>query len=152
MPELIDRNKLRETICTACPERLQCTDLGNVCFEIACINNAPTIEAEPVRKPEMSEADRKKCEEWCKDCEHIEMCKWYPFGGCDFRLLPKPEQPTIEADIDRAAILRLCSDIADEVTDIAFNSTHYHIRDCCEAIRKYLEEIRKELTEDAGTD
>ena len=60
-------------------------------------------------------------------------------------------QPTIEADIDRAAILRMCNDIADEVTDIAFNSTHYYIRDCCEAIRKYLEEIGKELG-DAGTD
>ena len=58
--------------------------------------------------------------------------------------------PTI-SDIDRSAIRRLCNDIADEVTDIAFNSTHYHIRDCCEAIRKYLEEIGKELG-DAGTD
>lgn len=29
--------------------RIQCTDMGNVCFEVACINNAPTIEAEPVR-------------------------------------------------------------------------------------------------------
>ena len=49
-------------------------------------------KAEPVRKPKMSETDRKECEEWCKDCEHIEMCAWYPFCGCDFRLLPKPEQ------------------------------------------------------------
>lgn len=55
------------------------------------------------------------------------------------------KQPTIP-DIDRAAILRLCNEIEDEVTDIAFNSTHYHIRDCCEAIRKYLKEIGKELT------
>jgi len=46
MPELIDRNKLRKTICAACAERIQCTEDGNVCFEIACINNAPTIEPE----------------------------------------------------------------------------------------------------------
>ena len=51
--------------------------------------------------------------------------------------------------LDRAAILRLCNEIEDEVTDIAFNSTHYHIRDCCEAIRKYLKQIGKELTGDA---
>lgn len=49
MPELIDRNELRRTICAACAERLQCTELGNVCFEVACVNNAPTIEAEPVK-------------------------------------------------------------------------------------------------------
>ena len=59
-------------------------------------------------------------------------------------------EPTVP-DIDRDAIRRLCNDIADEVTDIAFNSTHYHIRDCCEAIRQYLEKIGKELG-DAGTD
>lgn len=63
---------------------------------LAEILNAPTIEAEHMQKPEMSEADRERCEEWCKDCEHIEMCKWYPFGGCDFRLLPKPEQEVSE--------------------------------------------------------
>ena len=50
MADLIDRNALRKTICAACSERLQCTDMGNVCFEVACINNAPTIEAEPIRR------------------------------------------------------------------------------------------------------
>ena len=54
--------------------------------------------------------------------------------------------------IDRAAILRLCNEIEDEVTDIAFNSTHKHIYECCESIREYLKEIGKELTGDAGTD
>ena len=49
MPELIDRSKLRNTICAACAERLQCAELGNVCFEVACINSAPTISAEPVK-------------------------------------------------------------------------------------------------------
>lgn len=49
MPELIDRNRLRETICAACAERLQCADIGNVCFEVACINNSPTIEAMQVK-------------------------------------------------------------------------------------------------------
>ena len=61
------------------------------------------------------------------------------------------EQPTV-TDIKRAEILRLCNEIEDEVTDIAFNSTHYHIRDCCEAIREYLKAIGKELTGDAETD
>lgn len=54
--------------------------------------------------------------------------------------------------MNQAKIFRLCNEIEDEVADIAFNSTHYHIRDCCEAIREYLKEIGKELTGDAGTD
>ena len=47
MADLIDRNTIRKMICSACSERLQCTDMGNVCFEVACINNAPKIETAP---------------------------------------------------------------------------------------------------------
>ena len=42
----IDANALRNKICAACAERLACTDIGNICFEVACIDNAPTIEPE----------------------------------------------------------------------------------------------------------
>ena len=24
-------------------------------------------------------------EEYCLECDHIEMCRWYPFEGCVFR-------------------------------------------------------------------
>lgn len=47
MADLIDRNALRRIICAACAERPLCTDIGNICFEVACINNAPKIEATP---------------------------------------------------------------------------------------------------------
>ena len=50
MADLIERNSLRKIICAACSERLQCTDMGNVCFEVSCINNAPKVDAEPVRR------------------------------------------------------------------------------------------------------
>ena len=43
-----------------------------------------TIEAEP-DKPKMSEDDSKASEAWCENCDHIEMCKWYPTCGCEFR-------------------------------------------------------------------
>ena len=39
------------------------------------------------------EAERKASEAWCENCEHIEMCKWYPFCGCEFRGLTKPAEP-----------------------------------------------------------
>lgn len=41
-------------------------------------------DAEPV-KPALSDDDRKASEAWCENCDHIEMCKWYPTCGCEFR-------------------------------------------------------------------
>ena len=64
------------------------------------------------------------------------------------RIIGVIEATPTEHEVNRAEIMRLCNEIEDEVTDIAFNSTHYHIRDCCEAIRKYLKEIGKELNWD----
>ena len=94
MADLIDRNSLRKTICAACAERLQCTDMGNVCFEVACINNAPKVEA----------------------------------------------------DIDRAAILRLCNEIEDAVTSIdKMNPSENAWYELC-FIRDKLKAIGKELT------
>lgn len=48
--------------------------------------------------------------------------------------------------MDKEKIIRMCNEIEDEVTDIAFNSTHKHIYDCCESIREYLKEIKAEIT------
>ena len=35
--------------------------------------------------------------EYCAECNHIEMCRWYPHEGCEFRSLPsaQPEQQWI---------------------------------------------------------
>lgn len=57
-----------------------------------------------------------------------------------------------EHDVNRAAIMRLCNEIEDEVNDIAFNSCSQHTYDCCESIRDKLKQIGKELTGDDGTD
>lgn len=94
----IDADALKTHVCEMCDDGQRECKGDESCAILCWINDMPTIEAEPVRKPKMSEADRKKCEEWCKDCEHIEMCAWYPFGGCDFRLLPKSEQEVSEDD------------------------------------------------------
>ena len=67
------------------------------------------------------------------------------------RIIGVIEAVPTEPKVNRAEILRMCNDIEDEVTDIAFNSTHYHIRDCCESIREYLQAIGKELKGDAGS-
>ena len=34
---------------------------------------------------------------YCEDCDHIEMCRWYPLYGCEFRSLP-PAEPSILDD------------------------------------------------------
>ena len=33
----------------------------------------------------MWDDERKASELWCENCDHIEMCKWYPICGCEFR-------------------------------------------------------------------
>lgn len=53
-------------------------------------------------------------------------------------------------EVNAAKILRMCNEIEDVVSDIAFNSTHHHIYDCCQAIRDKLKEIGKELTGNAA--
>ena len=61
------------------------------------------------------------------------------------------KQPTIEADIDRAAILRLCDSI--EMIIVTVCDTGYTLQEGDEeAIMKRTKAIRKELTGDAGTD
>lgn len=45
--------------------------------------------AQPER-PEQPESAR----EYCAECNHIEMCRWYPYEGCEFRSLPSA-QPEI---------------------------------------------------------
>ena len=37
------------------------------------------------RAGENPEKDCKESQEWCADCEHIEMCRWYPTQGCEFK-------------------------------------------------------------------
>lgn len=58
------------------------------------------------------------------------------------------KQPTIEADIDRAAIMRLCNEI--EMIIVTVCDTGYTLQDGDEeAIMKRTKAIRKELTGDA---
>ena len=35
------------------------------------------------------EKDRKESQEYCKDCNHCEMCAWYPHDGCEFRKISR---------------------------------------------------------------
>ena len=98
MSEMIDKQKVLEIAMSYCPDDDGCCskaghDIREMLDEIEALS---TIEVKPVQKPKMSETDRKKCEEWCKDCEHIEMCAWYPFGGCDFKLLPEIEAEPVK--------------------------------------------------------
>lgn len=59
--------------------------------------------------------------------------------------------PTIEADIDRAAILRMCNEI--EMIIVTVCDTGYTLQEGdVEAIIKRTKGIRKEVSEDAGAD
>lgn len=77
MANLIDRDVLRNKICAACAERSVCTDMGNICFEVACIDDAPAIDAEPVRHAywEPSEVGEYHCTNCGVECDIDEFHK-----------------------------------------------------------------------------
>ena len=60
-------------------------------------------------------------------------------------------QPTIEADIYRAAIMRMLHGIEADATTIAYLSDNQQVFDCSHAILDRVELIGKELTGDANT-
>ena len=53
------------------------------------LNKLPS--AQPEQKPEQPESAR----DYCAECDHIEMCRWYPYEGCEFRSLPSAEPEVI---------------------------------------------------------
>jgi hypothetical protein len=107
-----------------------------------------------VRLIDKQETLKKLCET-CGYCEKFEKavrtrhpdfvtdrCNFYKFLA---------SRPTVEADIDRDAILRLCNEI--EMIIVTVCDTGYTLQNGdVEAIIKRTKTIRKELTEDAGTD
>ena len=38
----------------------------------------------PVVQPK-PEKDRQESKDYCAECDHVEMCSWYPHDGCEFR-------------------------------------------------------------------
>lgn len=56
----------------------------------------PVFYAEKIRRLPSAQTERpeqpESAKEYCAECDHIEMCRWYPFEGCEFRSQP-PAQP-----------------------------------------------------------
>jgi hypothetical protein len=44
----------------------------------------------PSAQPERPEQPE-SAKEYCAECNHIEMCRWYPYEGCEFRSLPSAQ-------------------------------------------------------------
>lgn len=49
------------------------------------------IEAWNTRTDINPEKNCKESEDWCANCDHIEMCRWYPTQGCEFKSGLHPE-------------------------------------------------------------
>ena len=81
----------RQAAIDAIEERVKANGYSNV----AMISELNRLEgyimqlpsAQPER-PEQPESAR----EYCAECDHIEMCRWYPFEGCEFRSLPSAQR------------------------------------------------------------
>lgn len=56
--------------------------------------------------PALSGDDRKAGEVWCENCDHIEMCKWYPTCGCEFRQIDGKPLHTIKTTGEAESVRR----------------------------------------------
>lgn len=54
-------------------------------FQATFPSREAAVEAWNARANINPEKDCKESQEWCADCEHIEMCRWYPTQGCEFK-------------------------------------------------------------------
>jgi hypothetical protein len=82
------------------PDGLRMTDTGYTVegkwkTGLGCVEKGEVIAWQPKREPykgglsESENQNREAAEAYCEECDHIEMCRWYPFEGCEFRSLPK---------------------------------------------------------------
>lgn len=78
------------------------------------LKQLPSAQPERPEQPESAK-------EYCAECNHIEMCQWYPYEGCEFRSLPsaQPEIKPIEYRDCANAMLRMWMD--NVVTDGEYN-------------------------------
>lgn len=52
---------------------------------INAVKRVPSAQPERPEQPESAK-------EYCAECDHAEMCQWYPYEGCEFRSLPSAQQ------------------------------------------------------------
>lgn len=55
------------------------------------------------------EKDRQESKDYCAECDHVEMCSWYPHDGCEFRET-KTKQKTGQWISNRHTDTVLCSE------------------------------------------
>lgn len=58
------------------------SDFHDACVD--CLKSLPSAQPERPEQPESAK-------EYCAECDHIEMCRWYPYEGCEFRSLPSAQ-------------------------------------------------------------
>lgn len=64
------------------------------------LNEVPSVLPNP-------EKDRQESKDYCAECDHVEMCSWYPHDGCEF-WETKTNQKTERWENDKDCIPR-CS-------------------------------------------
>lgn len=67
-----------------------------------------------VRSEEPESEERTLTEDdyaYCAECDHVEMCRWYPMYGCEFRSRPSAEPEIIRCkDCKHYKVYNLCKD------------------------------------------
>lgn len=95
--------------------------------------NVGDISEEPEERP-ITEDDYT----YCAECDHVEMCRWYPMYGCEFK-----SKPSAEPEIIRC---KECKEFRRWIdTDITFcDRTEYEVKEddfCSKAERRTDEQV-----------
>lgn len=96
--------------------------------------------------PELIDRDALKNHLYRAQAEAFKHSEWYVAGAIQSFINILGNLPTIEADIDRAAILRQCNEIECIVHEI-YNTEHMMQNCDYDAILNRVKKIGKELTE-----
>ena len=88
MSDLIDRQEAIKAVCES----------GDAFDMIERLNSLPSAEPESKERP-LTEDDYA----YCAECDHVEMCRWYPMYGCEFKSRPsaQPERKTGRWEISK---------------------------------------------------
>lgn len=97
MTDLIDRDKLLNALFADQPD-----DWFGYIAEFPSATQSNESNA-------LGALERKQAEEYCADCDHIEMCGWRPYYGCEFRSLPKKAE-WIEENRRPKSMMFYCSE------------------------------------------
>ena len=78
--DTVSREAVKSDLCELCGDKNSCPCVNGDCDDLNAINALPPVTPRSLNP----EADREESKAYCAECDHIEMCSWYPHDGCEW--------------------------------------------------------------------